>query len=69
MDCMIPAQALFGKNIPREFLDSNGEPIFYKFDWDDGTDSGWIGPYNSGQTINASHIWNSKGNYAVKVNA
>ena len=50
-------------------IDSNGEPIFYKFDWDDGTDSGWIGPYNSGQTITTSHIWNSKGNYAVKVKA
>lgn len=50
-------------------VDSNGEPIFYKFDWDDGTESGWLGPYNSGQTITVSHIWDSKGNYAIKVKA
>ena len=50
-------------------VDSNGEPIFYKFDWDDGTETEWLGPYNSGQTITTSHIWNSKGNYAVKVKA
>jgi len=49
--------------------DSNGEPIFYKFDWDDGTESGWLGPYNSGQGITTSHIWDSTGNYAVKVKA
>jgi hypothetical protein len=50
-------------------VDSNGEPIFYKFDWDDGIESGWLGPYNSGQTITTSHVWNSKGSYAVKVKA
>jgi len=49
--------------------DSNGEPIFYKFDWDDGSESDWLGPYNSGQTIKTSHIWRTKGNYAVKVKA
>jgi hypothetical protein len=49
--------------------DSNGEPIFYKFDWDDGTETDWLGPYNSGQRITASHIWDQKGNYAIKVKA
>ena len=50
-------------------VDSNGEPIFYKFDWDDGTESNWLGPYDSGQVVTISHIWNSKGSYAVKVKA
>lgn len=50
-------------------VDSNGEPIFYKFDWDDGSFSEWIGPFNSGQTITCSHIWDAKGSYAIKVKA
>jgi hypothetical protein len=49
--------------------DSNGEPIFYMFDWDDGTLSEWIGPFDSGQTITTSHTWNNKGSYAIKVKA
>ena len=49
--------------------DSNGEPIFYMFDWDDGTLNEWIGPYDSGQTITTSHTWRNKGSYAVKVKA
>ncbi len=49
--------------------DSNDEPIFYMFDWDDGTLSEWIGPFDSGQTITTSHIWENKGNYAIKVKA
>ena len=49
--------------------DSNGEPIFYMFDWDDGTLSEWIGPFDSGQSITTSHTWNNKGSYAIKVKA
>ena len=39
------------------------------FDWGDGTDSGWIGPYTSGDISNATHIWTKSGNYHVKVKA
>ena len=49
--------------------DPDGDKIYYMFDWDDGTVSGWLGPYNSGQTVSASHVWNSKGTYSVKVKA
>ncbi len=47
--------------------DPEGDNIYYLFDWGDGTDSGWIGPYPSGQTIEASHIWTELGDYEVKV--
>jgi hypothetical protein len=50
-------------------IDPNGDQIYYWFDWDDGSDSGWIGPYNSGQVITDSHNWNNPGNYEVKVKA
>ena len=49
--------------------DPNGDRIYYMFDWDDGTELEWIGPYNSGDTISVSHIWNSKGSYSIKVKA
>lgn len=27
----------------------------------------WLGPFNSGQEVIASHIWNVRGKYSVKV--
>jgi hypothetical protein len=52
-----------------EAIDNNSDLIYYLFDWDDGTDSGWIGLYQSGDICQVSHIWNTRGNYAVKVKA
>lgn len=49
-------------------IDPNKDPIYYLFDWGDGTNSGWIGPYNSGELASASHLWN-KGNYSIVVKA
>lgn len=49
--------------------DPNGDNIYYWFDWDDGSNSGWIGPHNSGQTGSASHTWSTQGTYQVKVKA
>jgi len=47
----------------------DGEQLYYLFDWGDGTSSGWIGPYSSGQTGTASHNWADLGTYNVKVKA
>jgi hypothetical protein len=49
--------------------DPNGDRIYYLFDWDDGSTSGWIGPFSSGQPCNISHSWASKGSFQVKVKA
>ncbi|UCF13361.1 MAG: PKD domain-containing protein [Thermoplasmatales archaeon] len=49
--------------------DPDGDQIYYMFDWGDGNDSGWVGPYNSGQTGDASHVWEAVGDYPVKVKA
>jgi hypothetical protein len=48
-------------------IDPEGDSIDFLFDWGDGTDSEWIGPYASGQTGEASHIWTIVGEYQVKV--
>ena len=49
--------------------DGEGEQILFWFDWDDGTNTGWIGPFNSGETCEANHIWQEKGNYQIRVKA
>lgn len=49
--------------------DIDGDNIYYWFDWDDGTSSGWIGPYSSGATASEKHKWTSIGDYEVKVKA
>ena len=49
--------------------DINGDKISYLFDWGDGTDSGWVGPFDSGDICQESHIWNTKGSYSIKVKA
>jgi len=58
-------------NIEYSFASSatepDGEDVYYLFDWDDGSNSGWIGPYNSGDTATAFHSWEAIGDYDVKV--
>ena len=49
--------------------DPNGDQIFYLFDWADGSNSDWLGPYSSGQTVTGSHIWTVLGSYEVRVKA
>jgi hypothetical protein len=47
--------------------DPEGDNIYYLFDWGDGNNSGWVGPYISGQTAEASHAWTELGEYEIKV--
>ena len=47
----------------------DGEQIFYIFNWGDGNSSEWLGPYNSGETVTASHTWDTIGDYEIKVKA
>jgi len=47
--------------------DPDGDPLYYQFDWDDGTTSGWIGPIPSGTQVTGSKNWSKTGTYQVKV--
>ena len=49
--------------------DPDGDQIYYLFSWGDGTDSGWLGAFDSGEVCEASHIWEKKGNYEIKTKA
>jgi hypothetical protein len=49
--------------------DPDGDPLYYLFDWGDGTDSGWLGPYDSGDICKAFKKWRKKGTYSIRVKA
>jgi hypothetical protein len=49
--------------------DPQDDDVYYLFNWGDGTDSGWIGPYPSGTPGEASHIWDTKGSYIIRAKA
>lgn len=49
--------------------DPEGQQILMKFDWGDGNTSDFIGPYDTGETVTASHAWPVYGTYNVKVMA
>ena len=49
--------------------DPNNLKLYYLFDWDDGADSGWLGPYESDTECEAEHTWMENGEYTIKVKA
>ena len=52
-----------------ETNDLNGNAVYYWFDWDDGKNSGWLGPYESGEVAETQYSWEYKGVYEIKVKA
>jgi hypothetical protein len=70
----IPDGSLYGRigvsySYSSSTIDIDGDKIYYLFDWDDETTSGWHGPYSSADTVSISHIWENSGSYQVKVKA
>jgi len=49
--------------------DLDADQVYYMFNWDDGTDSGWLGPYDSGEEITISHTWKVRREYNLAVKA
>ncbi len=49
--------------------DPDQNPIYYLIDWDDGDTTDWLGPYNSGQPITISHVWDDPGTYTIQAKA
>jgi len=50
-------------------IDSEGDQVYYLWDWGDGSISVWDGPYSSGATCEAKHTWTVKNTYNIKVKA
>lgn len=47
----------------------DGENVYYYFEWGDGTNSGWLGPFSSGQQTSAQKSWSAAATYTVRVKA
>lgn len=47
--------------------DLNSDEYFILWNWGDGSQSGWLGPYVSDQITTASHIWTDAGVYEIRV--
>jgi hypothetical protein len=46
--------------------DPDGDSFYGLWDWGDGNDSGWLGPYTNGQIITATHKWSEPGTYEIR---
>ena len=49
--------------------DAESDQLYYMWDWGDGEMSDWLGPYNSGDTCEASHSWTVSNTYQIKIKA
>lgn len=45
--------------------DPDEDDVYYWIEWDDGQTEEWIGPYESGEEVIVSHIWDEEGTYVV----
>ena len=50
-------------------IDPDGDRVYYLWDWGDGTQSMWLGPFDSGEVASAVKSWSQKGDYSIKVKA
>jgi hypothetical protein len=44
-------------------IDPDGDDVYFYIDWGDGTSSGWIGSFGSGEEVHVSHTWFLSGDY------
>jgi len=66
-----PTEGTVGQSYNFTFVstDADGDDIYYYVDWGDGTNSGWFGPYGSGEEATKGHTWTSSGTYSIKAKA
>ena len=68
----IPKPCYGKSSIEYEFnatvVDIEGELIFCRWNWGDGSKSEWIGPVSNWETLYSTHSWENEGTYNVTVN-
>lgn len=50
--------------------DIDGDDVYYFVEWDTGSitdNTGWIGPYSSGEHITLDHAWKDQGGFVIKL--
>ncbi len=50
-------------------IDPEDDQIYYFIDWGDDENTGWIGPFKSGEQISKSHTWLTMNNFTVRAKA
>lgn len=49
--------------------DPNNDDVYYYVDWGDGTNTGWIGPFTSGEEISVNYSFSKKRTYKISARA
>lgn len=52
-----------------EATDPESDQVFLLFDWGDGTNSSWVGPFDSGASGTAKHTYTAVGTFSITVKA
>jgi hypothetical protein len=47
--------------------DPDNDILYVLWEWNDGTVSDWLGPFQTGVEVCESHAWNEEGTYMIKV--
>jgi hypothetical protein len=50
-------------------FDTEGDQVYYLWDWGDGNLSEWQGPFAPGAFATTEHSWSEKGTYSIRVKA
>jgi fimbrial isopeptide formation D2 family protein len=49
--------------------DTDGDRVRFEIDWDDGTSTGWMGPYDSEFWVTIKHTFSTEGTYQLRIRA
>ena len=62
-----PTSGIVDQNLEFTFesIDPENDDVYYYIDWGDQTNTGWIGPYDSGEEIALLHNWDEQGDYDI----
>jgi parallel beta-helix repeat protein len=63
-----PSSGKWGKPYHFTFQssDNEGSEVWYFVDWGDGKDTGWMGPYISGDEVSDSHTWTDQETFTIR---
>ena len=66
-----PQSGIHGQTYTYAFVssDPNSDQVYYFVDWGDGETTGWLGPYDSGSSMQLSHAWDPPGSYTIQSKA
>ena len=48
-------------------IDEDNDSLYYFIDWGDGSNSGWIGPFENAEETVQNHSWKKQNTYEIRV--